>query len=88
MVTAGQRDSDLTSVKWAQLQAEREKTTASLYSAQADMMSTIKKKAFRVIFSDISTFGAIFSDISKEKTVRHCNECLHYVKNSKSYFCI
>lgn len=47
MVMAGQRDSDLTSVKWAQLQAEREKTTASLHSAQADMMSTIiKKKSF------------------------------------------
>lgn len=43
MVTAGQRDSDLTSVKWAQLQAEREKTTASLHSDQADMMATIKQ---------------------------------------------
>lgn len=75
MVMAGQRDSDLTSVKWAQLQAEREKTTASLHSAQADMMSTIKK-----------AFRAIFSDISKEKTERNCNECLHYAKKSQKLF--
>lgn len=42
MVMAGQRDSGLTSVKWAQLQAKREKTTASLHSEQPDTMSAVK----------------------------------------------
>lgn len=67
MVTAGQREGDLTSVKWAQLQAEREKTTASLHSDQADM-ATIKPLLgpFSVIIAEDKTERERVSSLCKK----------------------